>query len=211
MNVAATMRASRVCLLTLPLRISINIRQPDQPQLRQRVEITRIGSTQRLEISLLAGIVSSRIHRRQSKLVAQCDKQDAPGSAVEILVRMYPLEAPIHPRQQCGNVNCTLQVTQTLVKVKAEIPDVDGELVAGRRQMRPHLNIGAAKTSRPIREQSPCDTAVNATNPFRRDADVIGRFFQQGIEAMRDIHRDAFRHLGVAKRTGSRRQFARGI
>jgi len=104
-----------------------------------------------------------------------------------------------------------MQVVQTLIKVETEIPDVDGDIVSGRRQVRPNLNIGATKTPRPLREQLTRDTAVNVTNPFRRDADVIGRFFQQGIEAMRNVHRNAFGHLGVGKRPGSRRQFARGV
>lgn len=77
--------------------------------------------------------------------------------------------------------------------------------------MRPYLHIGGTESPRPLREQLTRDTAVDAANPLRRYANVIGRLFQQGIEAMRDVHRDAFGNFGVGERPGSRRQFARGV
>ncbi|OGS94310.1 MAG: hypothetical protein A3H31_02570 [Gallionellales bacterium RIFCSPLOWO2_02_FULL_57_47] len=102
-------------------------------------------------------------------------------------------------------------MAQTFIKVETEIFGVDSDLVSGWRQVRPHLNIGATEVPRPTWKQLPRDAAVNITNPFRRNTDVIGRLFQQGIEAMRNVQRNAFGYLGIGERTGNRRQFARGI
>ena len=77
--------------------------------------------------------------------------------------------------------------------------------------MRPHLNIGSTESPRPLGEQPTRDTAVDAANPVRHDADFFGGLIQQGTETMRDAHRDAFGNFGIGKRPGGRRQFARGI
>ena len=52
-------------------------------------------------------------------------------------------------------------------------------------------------------------TAANLT--VVRPLLTLGRLFQQGIEAMRDVYRDAFGTRGVGERSGSRRLFARGV
>lgn len=152
--------------------------QPFHPYVVERGKVTAIRFSQGVEILDSACFVSHRIGRWKIQFVAERHQQDATDAAVEVLEWVYPLEAPICPRQERGDRLGITDMFEALGKIATVVLDIYRDIVWCRREMCANLDFGGSIATGPVWEKFAGKLLVSITNPVAGDIYVVWIFVQ---------------------------------